>query len=512
MAHYSPLPGQTSTKGGWMSQMYGARDAAGTAASLVGSSRTTPTHAPASPLTPGQYISDASSLSPPRGLAASASHPQQAFLPEAARTTQSAAPPSEPISSPGLTTSVSPLYQQQADWDRQMQFHDQKQAELLTEQWKLVREQTGAFARELGSMQEQLRELKGESRRMVVEVERLGQDREAKYAEELSSRQSLADVIEQQFQTAMHNLDAEAKLRVSEIQDLQSKVLATEEFRKLREECRNDVQACMAQYDEQWRNHMSALAVERSDRQKEYCALRDTVAALEKDVLPQLEMVQSLNNQMREVESSVGTKVKESHKASEQEIQRKMEGHAAEVSAMMEKERSALVARVGEYEHMFESLKTNVKEMLVEQTGHARHACDEVQSTLTGQIQRETTKREAQHSTLLDHYTAQKSAMDARADKLDAAMRAFEQGSRDELASMQARHVEAWTRTLREQGDFLQAKIKEESSIRDTQGAALEERMEFFGRFYKEIWQVFLQTGSPPMQFESCNSSPLRGP
>jgi len=286
---------------------------------------------------------------------------------------------------------------------------------------------------------------------------------------------------------------------------------------------------------------MSALVVERSDRQKEYSALRDTVAALEKRVLPQLEMVQSLNNQMREVEisvaanvkeshkasaqeiqqkmeghaaemSAIAANVKESHKASEQEIQQKMEGHAAEMSAMLEKERSALVAQVGGYEHMLESFKTEVKEMLVEQTGHARHACDEVQSTLTGQIQRETAMREAQHSTLLDHCTAQKSAIDARADMLDAAMRAVEEGCRDELASMQARHVEAWTCTLREQGDFLQAKIKEERTMRDMQGAALEKRMEFFGRVYKEIWQVFLQTGAPPTQFESCNSIPARGP
>merc|ERR1719204_2686016 len=81
----------------------------------------------------------------------------------------------EAVTAAEHTTSIATLHRRQAEWDRQMEFHDQKQAELLTIQWKLVREQTGTLAKELGIVQQQLRDLKTDSRRVIVEVERFFQ-------------------------------------------------------------------------------------------------------------------------------------------------------------------------------------------------------------------------------------------------------------------------------------------------------------------------------------------------
>jgi len=258
-------------------------------------------------------------------------------------------------------------------------------------------------------------------------------------------------------------------------------------LRKLRDECRGDIQARIAQYEEQWRGHLAELDVERSDRQQACAALKDKIAALEKHVLPHAEEVPVLRNRLWEVESSVAAKFKESYQLSEQEIadrvsaQHKLERRIADLSAFVEKEHSARAAQAEESEQSLQSFKVKVTGMVVEQADLSRQAREEMQSSLKGQVERETTMREVQTATLLDHCNENRSAIEARADKADAALRALEQRCRDDLATevqniqaVHSQHADAWSRSLREQGDFLQAKIVEERNAREAQCSRME--------------------------------------
>jgi len=608
MAHESDQasPRQVS----WMSPVSGIRDSVETSASFGSSARTTPTHVPTSPETPGQRIREASSFSP-RGELAGLEGTQALFSAASARGAERAEPLQEPVEIPreqiesprsgtrcssqhllaakaaaegAVTatkdaTSTSVWYRQQAEWDRQMQFHDRRQSDLLKEQFALVREHTGTLAQELAICQKQVKDLKSDSLRMVVEVQQFIRESEAKHAEERSSKQQLSDTIEQRFQKVIQSLDAEAKLRAAGFQEVHPKLVAIEQlleaktkeqcslaqevsrmgnavggnaqdiralkdsllqeasarrsqeestldvFRKLREECRKDVQALMAQHEEQWRSHLSVFDMERLDRQQSYSALRDKITALDKDVLPLSEDVPALRSRLCEVEKSMAMNMMESQTASAQETadrlsaQHALEGRVNELSALVEKEQLARVRLTEDCERLLQNVRDKVKGMIVEQADVSRHAREELQSLLTSEIKQETAIREAQNASLLDRCTGHRSAMDARADTLDAAMRQLEQRYKVEFASMCSQQRDAWTRGLREQEDLLLAKIIEERGRRELQGAALEEHIDFFGRFYKEISQVFQKTGSYPRIFEprkaesaALGSCPSRAP
>jgi len=72
---------------------------------------------------------------------------------------------SRSVSSNGLggqPATIDEFQRRQSDWDRQMVNLDQKQTEVVDMQWKLIREQTGALARELSNLRGDMATLKKE--------------------------------------------------------------------------------------------------------------------------------------------------------------------------------------------------------------------------------------------------------------------------------------------------------------------------------------------------------------
>jgi len=106
--------------------------------------------------------------------------------------------PGEPLDANGLRERVAA--RRQAEWDRQLQCVDQRQAELLGSQWKLVREQIGGLAHELAALQHQLRDFTLESRRAFIEMEAHTRQNEQKILEESAFRLSKFHEVGSQLQ------------------------------------------------------------------------------------------------------------------------------------------------------------------------------------------------------------------------------------------------------------------------------------------------------------------------
>merc|ERR1719343_263737 len=71
--------------------------------------------------------------------------------------------------------------------------------------------------------------MKSDSRRSVLEADRLVRESEAKISEERVIRQALAESTEQRFKKAKQDLDAEAKLRAASDAEVSPKLTALED-------------------------------------------------------------------------------------------------------------------------------------------------------------------------------------------------------------------------------------------------------------------------------------------
>mmetsp|Transcript_58517 Transcript_58517/g.116036 ORF Transcript_58517/g.116036 Transcript_58517/m.116036 type:complete len:370 (+) Transcript_58517:72-1181(+) len=112
--------------------------------------------------------------------------------------------PGEPLDTNALRERVAA--RRQAEWDRQLQCVDQRQAELLGSQWKLVREQIGGLASDLAALQNQLRDFTLESRRAFIEMEAHARKNEQKILEETTLRVSKFHEVDSQMQALERNV------------------------------------------------------------------------------------------------------------------------------------------------------------------------------------------------------------------------------------------------------------------------------------------------------------------
>lgn len=397
---------------------------------------------------------------------------------------------------------ISHLHRRQAEWDRQMEFHDQKQSELVGIQWKLVREQTGTLARELGIIQQQMKEMKSDSRRSVLEADRLVRESEAKISEERVMRQALAESTEQRFKKAKQDLDAEAKQRAASDAEVGPKLMALEEgiagrtrehrslefevsklnkamevvtqeieamrealdqeaderranddsamemMRELRDMVLKENRDRLALQEDHGRSAFNQIEQLRADFLQANGLLKDKLTAFQKEMAPFREEIPPLKSRLQELETSTTARLKESLKGIERElsdratVQQKIERRLTEMSAAAEKEQAARHAMVEDVDTQLKSFRTKVKGLVTEQTEAARLAREELHSQLLDNVERETAMREAQVATLTDQWNTHKTSVDVRIDALEEGVRNVEQRTRDERSNVE-QEVEA---------------------------------------------------------------------
>lgn len=149
-----------------------------------------------------------------------------------------------PLRKQATSSSPAPRDIRQAEWQRQLQSVDEKQAELAHIQWKLIRDQSSSLAKELAIVQTQLKDLKAESRRALVECERAFRDNEAKLNEERGLRLAMFESLEKGMRKVRSDMDVEAQERQAANAEVSQKVKALSEEHnvRLREQQAQDLQ------------------------------------------------------------------------------------------------------------------------------------------------------------------------------------------------------------------------------------------------------------------------------
>lgn len=414
---------------------------------------------------------------------------------------------------------ASQLSRKQAEWDRQMETHDHEQAELYSIQWKLVREQTGTLARELGVVQQQLREVRSDSRQAMMEVEQYVRESQGKISEEHSLRLALSDNMEQCFKKARQDLDAEIKQRLVTDSQVGSKFLTLEEavsskgrehrtlemevsrlsksldvameeisvlkdaleqeagerrtgddkaldmIRDLRDTVLKDNQERLALQDDQTRGHMAIVEQVRSDQLQAHGLLKDKFATLQKELGPYRDELPSLRARLQELETTIGARLKEHSKGFERDLadkatqHQRLERRVAELAAAAEKDHLAQQTQAEDFEQHLKTCRTKLKNLISEEAESARAAREEMQAQLLDQVEREAAMREAQCATLLEQWSGHRVAFDARVDALEGCVRDVERRHRD------ARSAEGqdWEAALQRQAEALAKQFREQS-------------------------------------------------
>mmetsp|Transcript_8217 Transcript_8217/g.29977 ORF Transcript_8217/g.29977 Transcript_8217/m.29977 type:complete len:687 (-) Transcript_8217:87-2147(-) len=397
---------------------------------------------------------------------------------------------------------ISSLHRRQAEWDRQMEFHDQKQGELLTLQWKLMREQTGTLARELAIVQQQLQEMRVTNTKVRAEVDQFFRESDAKISEERSLRQSVAETLEQRLRKVRQEIDAELKAKVAPIADIQRKMQAAEEkaaetarderalesevaklrkvvdvntqdilalqqaveqeagerrnledstldmIRDLREALQKESKERANFHEEHLGKQVSRLDNERAEREQAHNALNQKLANLQKELAPQREEMPALRTRLQDLEALLNSRLKDNQKNIERELQerivaqQKLERRVMDLQAVAEKEAAARLQQSEEFEQVLKNHRTKMKTLVGEQAEFSRQAREDLQTRLSDQLERETAMREAQRLDLMDQWTGCRSSLESRVDSFEGTLRTLEQQIRDEgTASMQAQEA-----------------------------------------------------------------------
>jgi len=380
----------------------------------------------------------------------------------------------------------------QAEWDRQLESVDQKQAELLAIQWKLVREQTGTLARELAFAQQQLKDLKVDSRRAVLDVERSFRENEGKINEERGLRLAMYESLEQRVKKMKHDIESEATSRAAgdaefpprleaitaavnvraqdhaaldlEVRKLQEVLRAvTEELDAVKEAVSQEASERNAGEEgimdllhgirealsKETRDRIAAtetlghslqqmIEQERADWMEAKSAIHKQHAALERDVQGHAGGLPALRSSLLELEATLGSRLDDARKSLEHElgeraaVHQKFDRRLADLSIMVDREAAARRATAEEQEQAFKTLQSKFKNSLAEQVDSARLAREELQSQLSEDIEKEIANRESQHAAVMEQVSGQRAVFDVRFDTLSGNFRDLEQRNRDE--------------------------------------------------------------------------------
>lgn len=424
--------------------------------------------------------------------------------------------------------SISAQRNRQHMWDQQLESVDQKQAELLTIQWKLIREQVGTLAHEMALIQGEVKDFKTGSRRALGEVEKRLHDTDSKLTEEKSLRVAMFEGLEKGLNLAKLDFETEAKQRAAADKDthvrletlcdqleVKSKeqgalerhlnaldvevragdqqvealreVLAREanerkvsdeslldELRELRTALWNEMQERTAADEELAKSFTDRLNEEKAEWNQSHSALRGSVATAQKDSQQHRDEMPALRNQINELETTLVGTMKEQAKTLEKEngerslCQQRLEKRVADLSTVLERNSSTQTALVEETEQMLKTVRTRMRTQINEAAEASRLAREALQRSVQEQIEKESLSREAQQESLIADFQGHKTAMTVRLDGIQKLLTDLDARNREATAA-QARDLEAGQSKLL---DDLARQVRE---LRDTFNQRLSE-------------------------------------
>eukprot|EP00933_Yihiella_yeosuensis_P042558 TRINITY_DN37183_c0_g1_i1.p1 TRINITY_DN37183_c0_g1~~TRINITY_DN37183_c0_g1_i1.p1 ORF type:complete len:585 (+),score=152.79 TRINITY_DN37183_c0_g1_i1:89-1843(+) len=381
-----------------------------------------------------------------------------------------------------LSKTLDAAVRRQEEWSKQIQSYDQKQAELNGMQWKLIREQTGTLARDLALVQQQLKDLKVDSRRALIEVERCFRENESQIYEERGLRQAMAEGFEQRLSKISLEHDAEAKQRAATDEKLLSRVEALEasaqarskdqinfdlEMRQLRDVCEGSLQeleALKQTLDQEAKERRtgeeaftkllqdmrgtltqesqdrsssldglrqslaSSLELERTERISSFGSLRAAATSMQRELQPCKDEISLLRDRLAEAEAAQ-SQTKETFQGLEQELadraarSQKLERRLIELSNVVERETAARSGLAEEVDQALKTFRSKTKQMVADQAENSRQEREDIKSQLLEQISSERSLREALQSATSLQLADQRAVLEGKIDGFEVKLR-----------------------------------------------------------------------------------------
>jgi len=391
----------------------------------------------------------------------------------------------------GVNRAVAAATHRHAEWDRQLDSVDQKQAELLTMQWKMIREQVGSLGHELALVSTEVRDLRAELRKGSTEVERHFRDTDSKLAEERAHRVATSEAFDQSLERCRGDLATEAKQRTNGERDVNAKlavltdqieqgaadrqamqddlgqlrkmiedvavqfetlrdVLAQETeqrcaaeasaldgFKELQQMLYDESQDRASADDEISRTLKDTIDDDRTSQNQSQAALRNQISSLHKDLATHKQELPVLRTRIEETESMMEQQVKESQRALEREggerasESARLEKRFVEITSLVQQETGARSALAEETEQMLKTCRTKLRAMVSEQAEASRLAREQFQRVIEDRLDKECAMREAQDESLLSQLAGHRTAHEMRFESISKSVREIEHKSRE---------------------------------------------------------------------------------
>mmetsp|Transcript_70270 Transcript_70270/g.168375 ORF Transcript_70270/g.168375 Transcript_70270/m.168375 type:complete len:576 (+) Transcript_70270:117-1844(+) len=427
-----------------------------------------------------------------------------------------------------VDTALQAAQRRQSMWDQQLESVDQKQAELLTIQWKLIREQVGTIGREVALIQNEVKDLKADSRKAVLEVERHVRDIDTKVDEERVMRTTLCEGLEGSIHRLKADISNEAKMRVAGDKEVSAKMdhfteeldklarkqaLQEQEMLRMQSEVNAALQQCDAVRDalaqegnerkvveanlldrlgelrrallnesqdratadeEMLRGLRDLIEKERAERNADLVTLRTSFSSMQKDFFPGKDEIASLGNRLADLEATFMMQLKDMRDAANKDTADnlnhygRLEKRILEISKTLEKEGASRAALAEETEQMLKTFRVKMRAQLNEQAEAARMAREALQRALQDQLDKEISAREAQGDALSSDLAAQRVALQSKLEAMQKLMNEIEAKNRE----MMAKHVLDWEQAHSKLLDDLGKQIRD---VRETLTSRLNE-------------------------------------
>jgi len=282
----------------------------------------------------------------------------------------------------------------------------------------------------------------------------------------------------------------------------------TQLLREMRESVLKESQTRIAAEEALRESLQASFDKEKVERISETNSLRSLASNLQKELAPVKDEVPLLRGRISEVETYISTRLKETQRGFEQELQeqsaarQRLEARLNEVANALEKEAAARQGLADETDHVLKSIKSKMKHQLEAQAETSRHEREVIRQQLLERIQQESSAREALqasvHSALEEHRTA----LGDRLDMLETLIREFDQRLQEQLAaemreqeSNQLKLSEEMGRQLRDLRENFSDRLAEERQVRELQAQGLEDHVQNLEGFLQDIREIFLQRG-----------------
>jgi len=292
------------------------------------------------------------------------------------------------------------LPSKQAEWEKQMESADAKQAELFQFQWKLVREQLSTLSRELGTSRQEFEALRNSAARREArdtEMTRFLQLCQASVEKESLSRRSQEEEFTRTINQLKSTIEQEKTERMRALQSLEGEVRLQNTSVKQQQNMQTEEIKSLGSRSESWCLELRAMI------DKEICSCNSKVDELQREL-------STVGQGFTQLSKSLGAEKNEREKL------------ISSVEDQVSQLRLGFQSKDEEDRRQFAENREEVKSVrqFLEKEGRERGVLEKVLQEALEALHLEKTESRARHNSLLGQMQAEHNKLQSNHQTLDA--------------------------------------------------------------------------------------------